>query len=378
MNYILISDTKYRKAYDITNIINHEFPEIPILLGVDSISLSKKINYRLSYGNKKIVLLRSYDEELFERDLDNLSMEYSNDSIIYIPVEEGTTDFFCTYVKKNKNGVFKFLLPDSNLYRMFRNKADLNEYCLENGIAAPKRYNISDLSDDVYPIILKPKIGSGSIGIIRLDKKEDYTEEIKKNITESEYLAQELIPNGKNVQGAFYLCKDGEILGAYTHKRIRTMPEEGGVTVCSQIGDNKVLIDEGSRLLKVAKWNGLIMLEFLYDSKSDKYKIIEANPRLWGSIMLSEFSGANLLKNYVNICLGNPIEPADIKENTKIRWPLIDFICYVKKLGRISLFWNTKDTCFINWTYAEKLRALIFLITSVLNLTNLKKLFNKI
>ena len=307
MNYILVSDTKYRKAFDITNILSQEFPQNPILLGVESVSFFKKLHYRLSYGNKKVVLLRSYDKELFETDLDNLCKEYNNDTITYIPVEEETTDYFCSYIEKRKNNVLRFLLPDSGIYKKFRNKGDLNEYCLKNGISAPRRFDIPEFADDAYPIILKPKIGSGSSGIIRLEKKEDYTDEVRKTITREEYLAQELIPNGKEVQGAFYLCKDGKVMGAYTHKRIRTMPEEGGVTVCSKIGDNHKLVEEGRKLLETAKWNGLVMLEFLYDPKTDSYKIIEANPRLWGSIMLSEYSGANLLKNYVNICLGKPV-----------------------------------------------------------------------
>lgn len=378
MNYILVSDTKYRKAFDITNILSQEFPQNPILLGVESVSFFKKLHYRLSYGNKKVVLLRSYDKELFETDLDNLCKEYNNDTITYIPVEEETTDYFCSYIEKRKNNVLRFLLPDSGLYKKFRNKGDLNEYCLKNGISAPKRFDIPEFADDAYPIILKPKIGSGSSGIIRLEKKEDYTDEVRKTITREEYLAQELIPNGKEVHGAFYLCKDGKVMGAYTHKRIRTMPEEGGVTVCSKIGDNHKLVEEGRKLLETAKWNGLVMLEFLYDPKTDSYKIIEANPRLWGSIMLSEYSEANLLKNYVNICLGKPVEPSVIKESTYIRWPIIDFVGYIRKFGKIPGFWHKKETCFINWTYARKDRAIIFILTSIFNFSNIKKLFKKI
>ena len=94
--------------------------------------------------------------------------------------------------------------------------------------------------------------------------------------------------------------------------------------------------------------------------------------------MLSEYSGANLLKNYVNICLGKPVEPSVIKENTYIRWPMIDFVGYIRKFGQIPGFWRKKDTCFINWTYARKDRAIIFILTSIFNFSNIKKLFKKI
>jgi hypothetical protein len=96
MNYILVSDTKYRKAFDITNLLSQEFPQNPILLGVESVSFFKKLHYRLSYGNKKVVLLRSSDQELFETDLDNLCKEYNNDTELTLTkfLEIKRKDFF--------------------------------------------------------------------------------------------------------------------------------------------------------------------------------------------------------------------------------------------------------------------------------------------
>lgn len=378
MNYILVSDSKCRKAFDIINILSHEFPQIPLLIGVESESFIDNILHCLAYGKKKFVLLRSYDEKLFETDVNKLNKKYKHDTIIYIPVEEETTAHFYSYIEKNKNNIFKYLLPKSHLYKTFRNKADLNEYCLTNSIAAPKRFSIPDFHKQDYPIILKPQIGSGSYGIFRLEKPEDYTEKIRQIITNKKYLAQEMLPNGKEIQGAFYLCKSGKTIGAYTHKRIRTMPEEGGVTICSKIQKNDKLIEEGKKLLEIAKWDGLVMLEFLYDTKNKEYKLIEANPRLWGSIMLSEYSGANLLKNYVNICLNKPIETENIKEETYIRWFIIDFIGYIKSFCKLQDFWHNNNTCFINWTYSNKSRAIFFIFTSIFNLSNIKKLFKRL
>lgn len=378
MNYFLISDTKFRKTFDIINILSHEFPKIPILLGSKSLSLLEKLWHFFIYGNRKIVLLRTYDKVLMEQDLNRLNKEYKNSNLIYIPIEEETTDHFCSYLEKNRQTIFKYLLPESKLYKTFRNKELLNEYCLNNNISAPKKYDIPNIPSDAYPIIIKPQIGSGSNGIIILEKEEDYTNEIKKTITTKPFLAQELIPHGKDVQGAFYLCKEGEVLRAFTHNRIRTMPESGGVSVFSKIGHNNKLIEEGTKLLEKAKWNGIIMLEFLYDPTTNTYKIIEANPRLWGSIMLSEYSGANILKNYVNLCIGNPIEqPTEINNSCYIRWPIIDFIGYIKKHCKIKNFWCKKNTCFINWTYARKDRAILFLLVSTFNISNLKKLLRK-
>ena len=120
------------------------------------------------------------------------------------------------------------------------------------------------------------------------------------------------------------------------------------------------------------------MLEYIYDDRSDEYKLIEANPRIWGSIMLSEYSGANLLSNYIRICLGQPIEKPMMKEEAYIRWFFpVDLLNWIKKKGRIKNFWNFKNTCVINWTYARKDRALMFILMSVFNMHNLKNLFGR-
>ena len=46
------------------------------------------------------------------------------------------------------------------------------------------------------------------------------------------------------------------------------------------------------------------MIEYILDHRDNKYKLIEINPRMWGSIMLSEFCNSNMLDNYINISVG--------------------------------------------------------------------------
>ena len=86
---------------------------------------------------------------------------------------------------------------------------------------------------------------------------------------------------------------------------------------------NNLDIYHASNMMKIldkAGWNGLVMLEFLLDERTGKYKVIEANPRVWGSIMLSEFSGRNLLSNYVRLCMNQSPLFNYRTEETYIRW----------------------------------------------------------
>lgn len=374
--YILITDVQYRKEFDNISIIKKLFPKEHLILGTTKSWLFCK----LSYGGCSVERLRTEEgKEFFFQDFNALLEKYGKDDIIYIPGEEQATDYVVDYIERFGQRNIICLLPDYQKYEMFRNKRSLNHYCIENGFPAPKEYKPEDLPDVNYPVLLKPEIGSGSHGQYRLYKQEDYTEEIRNVIGQEPYLIQELLPNGKDVQGAFYLCHNGKVMGAYTHKRIRTSPEEGGVTVLSSINDNPQLIEQGKLLLEHAGWEGLIMLEYIYDDRDGTYKLIEANPRIWGSIMLSEYAGAKLLSNYVRLCLGQKAEQPEKKKEAYIRWFFpMDLINWLKKKGKMKGFWNFKNTCFINWTYARKDRALFFIIASVFNIHNLKSLFGRL
>lgn len=376
MIHILITDVQYRKEFDNISMIKRFFPKEHLILGTTKSWLFCK----LSYGRCAVEKLRTEEgKESFFQDFNALLEKYREDKIVYFPGEEQTTDYVVDYIEQFGQGNIISLLPPASMYKMFRNKRALNHYCLENGFPAPKEYSVEDLLEADYPVLLKPEIGSGSHGQYRLYRKEDFTDEIKDAVTKEPYLVQELLPNGKDVQGGFYLCHEGKVIGAYTHKRIRTSPEEGGVTVLSTLNDNPKLIQQGKELLEHAGWEGLIMLEFIYDDRSKEYKLIEANPRSWGSIMLSEYSGANLLSNYIRICLGQEIVMPEMKREAYIRWFFpMDLLNWVKKKGKIKGFWNFKNTCLINWTYARKDRALFFILASVFNMHNLKSLFGRI
>lgn len=376
MIHILLTDVQYRKEFDNVSIIKKLFPKEHLILG----TTKGKLFCYLAYGHCSVEKLRTEDgKDAFFQDFNVLLGKYSEDEIVYFPGEERTTDYVAEYIEQYGQGNIISLLPSYALYQLFRNKRTLNHYCIENGFPAPREYQVGELPNVEYPVLLKPEIGSGSHGQYRLYKKEDYTDEVKEALAQQPYMIQELLPNGKDVQGGFFLCHKGKVLGAYTHKRIRTSPEEGGVTVLSCLNDNPQLIEQGKALLEHAGWEGLIMLEYIYDERSGEYKLIEANPRSWGSIMLSEYSGAKLLSNYIRVCLGKKAEEPEMKKEAYIRWFFpMDLLNWIKKKGKIKDFWNFKNTCVINWTYARKDRALLFTLMSIFNMHNLKNLFGRL
>lgn len=380
MYSILVSDAETRKAFDIISILKSAFPNVRIICGNTDGSRAMLRHLKRIFKSN-VENLRTNDAALCLKDFESISEKYVDRELVFVPTEEKTIALMYEFVRTFGQRNYVFILPDEKVYHQFRNKKGLNDFCSENNLNAPAHYSVEDiegLKPEQYPLLLKPCIGSGSEGQFRLYQASDFTDEVRDIITEKPYLVQELIPNGHDVQGAFYLYFDGKLVEAYSHQRLRTSPPTGGVTVLSKLDINKTLISEGEKILDKAGWNGLVMLEFLYDERTGIYKIIEANPRIWGSIMLSEYSGRNLLTNYVRLCMQQPLITNYRVGDTYIRWLFpVDLLNYVKKLGRIKDFWNMKDTCFINWTYANKWSAIQFNLANLFSIKNIKRFLRK-
>ena len=110
---------------------------------------------------------------------------------------------------------------------------------------------------------------------------------------------QEFLENSRIVTGAFAFALNGNIKSKYFHQRIYTYPSQGGVTVFSKIvHEIKDLDKTFESIVNKLKWNGLIMIEFI--KSENNYKLIEINPRIWGSILGSSSAKINVLQDYIN------------------------------------------------------------------------------
>ena len=350
---IIITDPYKRKSFDVYNIIKRDFNLKKVLIfSNQKKNLINNIQLKFFYSYSIIEFQKNKN---CKYDFIALSKKYSKYNLIYIPIEEETTIEFIKQLGSNnkfKNN-FKYLLPEPNNYFLSRDKLKLNQWCEKNLIACPKNYTISEIKKDNYklPLIIKPKHGSGSRGIHYIYKKQQLNE-IK--FLNNNYVVQEMIPNGKNIEACFALANKGEIKLAYTHQRIRTYPKSGGVSVFSKYTEKKDLIDASKILIKKLNFSGLIMIEYLFDIKTNTYKLIEINPRIWGSILLSEYSNKKFIFNYINLSLNKSIsKKIKTKGNLYLRWLIpYDIFNFFLKVP--------KNTVYINMTYATFFSSIAF------------------
>lgn len=376
---ILISNVESRKGFDVVNSVYHHFGPQCCLLAAN-----QRTGWLIRWAYRNPVYqLRDDSFANFEQDLLSLLRlpQVQSKTVVYLPVEEQTTLWFYQFLAHHRTfDRLRSVLPDEPTFQLSRHKLRLAQFCLANGFKVPRVLSPAEfpsLRQNFRPLLVKPVIGSGGRGIRRIDTPEQLQTTV---VGESEF-AQERIDCGPEVEGAFFLCAGGEVVTAFTHKRIRTAPRTGGVTVLSQCTQNPRLIATGAAILKTLRWNGLAMLEFVYDARSGEYLLLEINPRLWGSILLSEFCGAKLIRTYVQLALGQAPEKTAPRSGTYIRWLFpYDILSLLKGQLRWRELWftPTDPVCYIGFTFSSWPRSISFAVASALNRNNLKKLAQKI
>lgn len=374
---VIIPDAQSRKAFDIINILERVHGYDLILFAPPG---TNKL-LRAIYG-QRVYPLRLDSFESFREDLLFAKEKDTDTEYIWLAVSEEPTLYFYELMDSAPDLPFKYFLPERTMFELARNKADFQLFCEEKGLPVPASFSPDDLEvlkQDFRPVIAKKRIGAGSVGMKYIEAPGQIS--LLNEINAEDYLIQEKVESSRKIHGIFCLANEGEIISWHGHERLRTFPEMGGVTVFSRTQYDRELKEITSRLLREMNWSGFAMVEFLQDDRTGEWKIIELNPRLWGSVMLSEFCGAKLLSNYVRLLAGETPVTGDEHPGRYIRW-MFPFELLSLLKGNISPgeFLNRKGlkTCYINFTYSGPVRALLFQGYFTFNVRSIARFFKKI
>jgi predicted ATP-grasp superfamily ATP-dependent carboligase len=120
--------------------------------------------------------------------------------------------------------------------------------------------------------------------------------------------------------GFFALYLDGDIVGGYSHRRVREYPPSGGVSACAESLVDDRLTDLGTRILDTLDWNGPAMVEFKRDADGRPH-LIEINPKFWGSLDLAVASGLRFPEAVLRY-LHDGVQPDFSFTPKRCHWPL--------------------------------------------------------
>ena len=107
--------------------------------------------------------------------------------------------------------------------------------------------------------------------------------------------------------GCSVLARNGEVLSAICHRRLREYPVAGGPSSCCRVEERPDLADMARAMVRAAGYNGLAMFEFKEDSRG-KPRLLEVNPRIWGTFPLTRVSPCGMSRLWCALSwnAGNP------------------------------------------------------------------------
>jgi predicted ATP-grasp superfamily ATP-dependent carboligase len=107
---------------------------------------------------------------------------------------------------------------------------------------------------------------------------------------------------------------------------VREYPATGGASSCAESFYDSKLEDYGRRMLDSLNWHGVAMVEFRCDSRDGEYKLMEINPKFWGSLDLALAAGADFPGDLCHMALGETLPFVDdYQRNLRFQWPLSGF-----------------------------------------------------
>lgn len=154
-------------------------------------------------------------------------------------------------------------------------------------------YNNNEIG---FPVFIKPRTGSGSVGAVKVNSMEDLIGILNKN--EENYIIQEFM-SGLDINCDVYVdCISSKPVSIFCKKKLET--RIGGASKTISFKDEK-LFEFIKKILSIFEFYGPIDIDFF--EKNGEYYLSEINPRFGGSYLHAFGAGINfieLIENNIN------------------------------------------------------------------------------
>jgi predicted ATP-grasp superfamily ATP-dependent carboligase len=194
------------------------------------------------------------------------------------------------------------------------------------GVPVPQTFE-SPAEVDRFPIVAKKIMGSGEVR---------YVNSVDEIPGGEQWLLQEYIPG--EGRGFFALLDHGEEKAVFMHRRLREYPVTGGASTAATSIRDPMLRELGMKLLSELNWHGVAMVEFKLDRRDGSYRLMEINPKFWGSLDLAIAAGVDFPWLAVQLALGRPIVCPPYSSGLRFQWVFSDLVHAAAKPRDIPAF----------------------------------------
>lgn len=177
-------------------------------------------------------------------------------------------------------------------------KSKLTQLLIDQNIPCPETvfykdgsFNIQDISKLAFPVLVKPVIGEGGIGIMMYNSLSELIDFLNKESPCENYIIQSFV-NGYDT-GCSVFCENGRILAHTMQRGIIPPYSQFAPPAGVDFFHDEHVYDVIQRLMRILNWSGVANVDMRYDEAENKPKILEVNPRFWGSLIGSLVAGIN-------------------------------------------------------------------------------------
>lgn len=298
-----------------------------------------RLKINIAKHSKYCTEFHHYDENCLIPKLLNIAQNPRYKNWLVLP----TKDEHVRELSINRSRLSEFFTIGTDIWEHVEkcyNKKQTYQIAMDIGIDIPLTYFPNSLSDlksinIQFPCIIKPAIMHSFYSKYKKkvfvcynpnDLIDKYNLAIQA-ISKEEVLLQEIVPGSSEHQysvGMLYF--NGKIISSIVVRRARQHPPDfGNATTFAVTTQNRIIHDQAEKLLEKIKYSGICEVEFKYDQKEKKYKLLEINPRTWKWHLITEKAKIPILINYYNLIFGYPLLKNENLQGIAFKHLITDF-----------------------------------------------------
>jgi predicted ATP-grasp superfamily ATP-dependent carboligase len=269
----------------------------------------------------------------FVAQLESVAREESRRGpVVLVPMEEETLVVVLRH-RARLEQVAALPFADLALIERLRDKQSFGELARAHGLPTPKTRSFRDerellgaYSELGLPLVVKLRVSSGARGVEHATTRDELLAAGRRALAvDPTPIVQEKLPReGEAIGVSLLLWRDAvaqsdaaraaasvrpRLLAGFVHRRLREYPVSGGSSTLREAVRDDALVQRCAQLLASIGFVGVAMLEWKRDVRDGELKLLECNPRFWGSLHQAVLSGVDFPTLLVRAARGEPVEP---------------------------------------------------------------------
>jgi len=242
--------------------------------------------------------------------------------VVLLPMEEETL-LVMLRNRARLERVARLPFASASLIERLRDKASFGELAREHGLATPRTRSFHDVDELQagaaelgFPLVVKRRVSSGARGVAYASNRAELLAAGRAALAlDHAPLVQEQLPRAGEAIGVSLLLwrrevgATPELVAGFAHRRLREHPVSGGPSTFREAVRDDALIERCARFLGAIGFTGIAMLEWKRDLRDGELKLLECNPRFWGSLHQAVLSGVPFPTLLVRLARGEKVEP---------------------------------------------------------------------